>query len=102
MDTTITTAPKPGSGFFTSHTIPMDMLMDTLKLLMTNDLPYRIESLNEREDSLLVQVRYDKENKRHRQALFNLKNNLNTYTQYTSGTYNEPTGGEDEWDEWED
>jgi hypothetical protein len=97
-----TTTAKPGNRIFTSHTVPMDLLMDALKLLMTNQLSYRIESINEREDSLLIQVCTDADNKRHRQAMFNLKNNLNMYTQYTTGTFNEPTGGEEEWDEWED
>lgn len=97
-----TTNAQPGNHISTSHTIPMDVLMDVLKLLMANDLAYSIESLNEREDSILVQVQHDKESKRHRQAMFNLKDILGTYTQYTRGVFNEPTGGDDAWDQWED
>jgi hypothetical protein len=97
-----TTTAKPGNRIFTSHTIQMDLLMDALKLLIANGLAYRIESVNEREDSLLVQVCTEAGNKRHRQAIFNLRDILDTYTQYTTGTFNEPVGGEDKWDEWED
>jgi hypothetical protein len=100
METRTTTA-GAHNHTHTSHTIPIDLLMDVLKLLMANGLPYRIEGINEREDTLLVQVRHDRENKRHRQAMFNLGDILDVYAQYTTGTFNEPING-DKWDEWED
>lgn len=79
-----TTTSKP---FITSsHTIPLDLFMDTARILLDNALNWQVEGINEKENSLLIQVSILPGSARHRKALENIQGFLSDYGYYLKGS----------------
>ena len=38
-----------------SHTVPVDVLMDVLRILFNNDISFQVEGINEDEKTLIIQ-----------------------------------------------
>ncbi len=71
-----------------SHTVPLDVLLDVLKIFLDNDIAYHIEGINERENTLLIQVQTDTGLSRHRKAVQNLKSMLDDYGHFRYSSEN--------------
>ena len=56
-----------------SHTIPLDLFMDTVRILLDNALNWQVEGINEKENSLLIQVSIQPGSARHRKAMENIQ-----------------------------
>lgn len=82
---TITTKPVQTS----SHTIPMDVFIDIVRILLDNALAWQVEGINEKENSLLIQVSYQPHLPRHRKALENMQSILADYGYYFKGSPND-------------
>ncbi|SEW46025.1 hypothetical protein SAMN05428988_6217 [Chitinophaga sp. YR573] len=82
---TITTKPVQTS----SHTTPMDVFIDIVRILLDNALTWQVEGINEKENSLLIQVSYQPQLTRHRKALENMKSILADYGYYVKGSPND-------------
>lgn len=69
-----------------SHTIPLDLFLDTVRILLKNGIDWKVEGINEKEGSLLIQVRIPAGNKRQQQALENIQTILEDYANFTKGS----------------
>lgn len=69
-----------------SYTIPLDLLLDTLKIVLNNNLSYYIEAINEDESSLLMQISFNKTNFNHPKAKENIECFLNDYSHFFYGS----------------
>lgn len=69
-----------------SHTIPMDVLMDILRILLDNAILWQVEGINEKENSLLIQMSIQPHLLRHRKALNNMQEILSDYGYYLKGS----------------
>lgn len=85
MMETITTKPIQTS----SHTIPMDVFIDIVRILQDNALAWQVEGINEKENSLLIQVSCQPHLLRHRKALENMQSILADYGYYLKGSPND-------------
>lgn len=72
-----------------SHTIPMDVFMDILRILLKYALVWQVEGINERENSLLIQISFQPVNSNHRNALENMRSILSDYGYYLKGSPND-------------
>lgn len=79
---TITSKPTTTS----SHTIPMDVFMDIARILLNNTIQWKVESINEKENSLLIQVSIQLHLSHHRKAMENMKGILSDYGHYLKGS----------------
>jgi hypothetical protein len=79
-----TVATKP---FITSsHTIPLDVFMDVVRILLDNAFNWHVEGINEKENSLLIQVSIQHGSAQHRKALENIQGFLSDYGYYLKGS----------------
>ena len=69
-----------------SHTIPLDLFMDTVRILLDNALNWQVEGINEKENSLLIQVSIQPGSARHRKAMENIQVFLSDYGYYLKGS----------------
>lgn len=69
-----------------SHTIPMDVFMDIARILLSNAVTWRVEGINEKENSLLIQVSIQPDSSRHRKAMENMQTILSDYGYYLKGS----------------
>ena len=69
-----------------SHTIPMDVFLDIVRILLDNGITWRVESINEKENSLLIQVSIQPDLLRHRKAMENMQVTLSDYGYYLKGS----------------
>ena len=69
-----------------SYTVPMDVFMDILRIFLKNETDYYIEGINERENSLLIQVKTEANNVRHKNIRENITAILSEYGYYLHGT----------------
>ena len=69
-----------------SHTIPLDLFMDTVRILLDNALNWQVEGINEKENSLLIQVSIQPGSARHRKAMENIQGFLSDYGYYLKGS----------------
>lgn len=65
-----------------SHTVPVDVLIDALRIFLDNDISFQIEGINDHEHTLLIQVQTDPKLSRHRKAVENLRSILDDYGHY--------------------
>jgi hypothetical protein len=86
MDTT-----TPKQTRTSSHTIPMDVFLDIARILLDNTISWRVESINEKENSLLIQVSIQPNLSHHRKALENMHCILSDYGYYLNGSPNDDT-----------
>ena len=78
-----------------SHTIPLDVFMDVVRVLLDNVFDWQVEGINEKENSLLIQVSIQPGSARHKKAMENIKNMLSEYGYYLKGS----PSGDPEWEE---
>jgi len=74
-----------------SHTIPMDVFMDIVRILLNNVIWWQVESINEKENSLLIQISIQPDLLRHRKAMENMQSILSDYGYYLKGSPNSDT-----------
>ncbi|MDR6571024.1 hypothetical protein [Chitinophaga ginsengisegetis] len=77
-------ANKPATT--SSHTIPIDVLLDIIRILFNNRLHWQVEAINEQESTLLVQISQQQGNPKHQKALQNIIGILGDYNYYVKGT----------------
>jgi hypothetical protein len=71
-----------------SHTIPMDVFLDIARILLGNAINWRVEGINEKENSLLIQVSIQPNLSHHRKAMENTQTILTDYGYYLTGSPN--------------
>jgi hypothetical protein len=76
-------ANKPATT--SSHTIPIDVLLDIIRILFNNRLHWQVEGINEQEGTLLVQISQQQSNPKHQKALQNIIGILGDYNYYVKG-----------------
>lgn len=86
METVLTKPPASSS-----HTIPMDVFMDIVRILLTGGINWRVEGINEKENSLLIQVAIQPHLLRHKKAIENMQTILSDYGYYLHGSPNGDT-----------
>ena len=69
-----------------SHTIPMDVFLDIACILLGNAINWRVEGINEKENSLLIQVSIQPNLLQHRKAMENMLTILSDYGYYLTGS----------------
>ena len=69
-----------------SHTIPLDLFMDVVRILLDNALNWQVEGINEKENSLLIQISIQSGSDLHRKALENIQTMLSDYGYYLKGS----------------
>jgi hypothetical protein len=69
-----------------SHTIPLDVFVDVVRVLLDNVFDWQVEGINEKENSLLIQVSIQPESARHRKAMENIQGFLFDYGYYLKGS----------------
>lgn len=74
-----------------SHTIPMDVFLDIARILLGNTINWRVEGINEKENSLLIQVSTQANLLHHRKAMENMQSILSDYGYYLTGSPNSST-----------
>ena len=72
-----------------SHTIPIDVFIAIVHILLDNALAWQVEGINEKENSLLIQVSTQPHLPRHRKAVENIQNILADYGYYLKGSPND-------------
>ncbi|RFS20034.1 hypothetical protein DVR12_20135 [Chitinophaga silvatica] len=77
-------ANKPATT--SSHTIPIDVLVDIIRILLNNHLNWQVEGINEQEGTLLVQISQQQGNPKHQKALQNIIGILGDYNYYFKGS----------------
>jgi hypothetical protein len=68
-----------------SYTVPMDVFLDILRIFLNNETDYHIEGINERENSLLIQVKSERSNTRQKNVRENITMILAEYGYYLHG-----------------
>jgi len=81
--------PIPKNNITKSYTIPLDLLIDILKIVLNNNLDYNIEAINDKESSLLMQISFDQTHINHPKAKENIECFLNDYGHFFYGSPNE-------------
>lgn len=71
-----------------SHTIPMDVFMDIVRILLGNTVNWQVEGINEKENSLLIQVSIEPHLTRHQKAIENIQTILSDYGYFLKGSPN--------------
>jgi hypothetical protein len=69
-----------------SYTIPLDVLLDIVRILLEYAIQWQVEGINEKENSLLIQVRIQPSLSHQRKALDNMKAVLSDYGHYLRGS----------------
>ncbi|WPV65470.1 MULTISPECIES: hypothetical protein [unclassified Chitinophaga] len=77
-------ANKPATT--SSHTIPIDVLLDIIRILFNNHLYWKEEGINEQEGTLMVQITHQQGNPKHKKALQNIIGILGDYSYYVKGS----------------
>ena len=69
-----------------SHTIPLDILLDVFRILLKNNIGHRAEAVNEKESSLLIQISLENNNTVHQKAMQNIEVLLSDYGYFLKGS----------------
>ncbi|BAV05077.1 hypothetical protein SAMN05421788_11581 [Filimonas lacunae] len=69
-----------------SHTIPIDVFLEVVHILLDNNLSWQVEGINDREGSLLIQISQQTGLSKHQKAMENIKGILSDYGYYVKGT----------------
>lgn len=65
-----------------SYSVPGDMLMDILRIIVKNRLRFKIEGINERQNTLLMKVYFPPNSNFTRDAIENIQGYLSDYGYY--------------------
>lgn len=68
-----------------TYAIPLDMLMDILKIVLKNELPNHIEGINVKENVLRLNVKYPPDNLYSKETKENIETLLADYGYFTNG-----------------
>lgn len=69
-----------------SYTVPVDVLLDIVRILLEYAIQWQVEGINEKENSLLIQVSIQPSLPHQRKALDNMKAVLSDYDHYLRGS----------------
>lgn len=72
-----------------SHTVPIDVFMDIARILLGAGIEWWVETINDKESSLLIQVSIQQETIKHKKAMENMEAVLSDYGYYRYGTPSE-------------
>lgn len=76
-----------------SHTIPVDLILDVVRILLKCAIDWRVEGINEKENSLLIQVRIPVNDKRQHHGMDNILTMLEDYAYFTKGAADYKSNG---------
>ncbi len=87
-----------------SHTVNVNVVMDVMSILFSNDIPFQVEGINEHENTMLIRTTTNPKLTRHKKALDNLKTLMSDYSYYrheseSGNTHNSDAGNNDYEDE---
>ena len=66
------------------YNIPLDVLIDIIKNFINNEMEYKIMGTSEQDNSLMIQMRIEKNNNIHFEAQKNIETILTDYEYYIS------------------
>lgn len=67
------------------YKIPEDLLMDILRILFGNNIKHKIIGIQQRQNSVLLNVNFDLVSIKNREAKENMEGILTDYSEYTKG-----------------
>lgn len=67
------------------YKIPEDLLMDILRILFKNNIKHKITGIQEQQNSVLLNVNFDLNSNKNREAKENMEGILTDYTEYMKG-----------------
>lgn len=73
---------------FTSYHIPMDVLMDILRIALQADLDHRIEGINDKQNTIIMRLYFPQHTQFSRQVKENIESILAEYGYYMNGSPN--------------
>ncbi|MFN8116619.1 MAG: hypothetical protein U0W65_10925 [Bacteroidia bacterium] len=71
------------------YKLPQDLLMDCFRILLNNEVQFKIQGIREKENILLVKIAWSENNAMHYKAKENLQELLTTYFEDMEGLLNE-------------
>jgi hypothetical protein len=71
------------------YKLPQDLLMDCFRILLNNEVYFKIEGIREKENILLVKISWADNNAMHHKAKDNLEELLKTFSEDMEGLLNE-------------
>lgn len=72
-----------------SFTIPMDALMDILKIFLNNEIDYKIEGICEKTNTVIIQMKLQKNRFIYTEIVENIEAILEDYNYYVYGDIEE-------------
>ncbi len=67
------------------YKIPEDLLMDILRILFKNNIKHKITGIQERQNIVLLNVNFDMNSNKNREAKENMEGILTDYSEYMKG-----------------
>jgi len=71
-----------------SYTIPMDVFIDIMRILLTYKIRNQIEAINETQNSLILRIEIIQTDSTHQKVIENLEDVLSEYGYYINGKPN--------------
>ena len=71
-----------------SYTVPMDLLMDILKIIFKDGLKHYIEGINETDGSLILRIYFQPNSSNDKGAKNNIEEILSDYGYYLNSAFN--------------
>ncbi|HRG02363.1 MAG TPA: hypothetical protein PKZ75_14690 [Bacteroidia bacterium] len=71
--------------FVQRYKIPEDLLMDILRILFGNNIKHKIIGIHERQNIVLLNVNFDMNSNKNREAKENMEGILTDYSEYMKG-----------------
>ena len=78
-----------------SYTVPLDVLMDILKIIFKDGLGHSIEGINENEASIILRIYFQPDSNNDKGAKNNIEEILSEYGYYMNSAFNTLDGCED-------
>lgn len=71
-----------------SYTVPMDVFIDIMQILLTYNIRNQIEAVNEAQNSIILRIEIIKTDSTHQKVIENLEDVLSEYGYYINGKPN--------------
>lgn len=71
-----------------SYTVPMDVFIDILRILLNNNIRNQIEAVNEIQNSIILRIEIIKTDATHQKVIENIEDVLFEYGYYINGKPN--------------